>query len=560
MIQSKRAVIKIISVCIYMLSISVLQSQNSTVQVKKIDTLFNTWNQGKTPGASIAVIKNGIIIFKKAYGLGNIENNIPNTTSSLFNIASNSKQFTAFAALLLEEEGKLSLEDDIRKYIPELPDFGHKIKVKNLAQHTHGIRGVIYLLGMAGWNIEDVITKKDVFKLFTQQKELNFPPETDFLYNNSGYILLAEIIARVSGKPFHVYLRDHIFIPLEMKNTVVFEDNSKIINNLSYPYYFDGKSYKVAIRNSKDIVGPTGIRTSTEDLSKWLNNFENPKVGNKKMVARLITPAILKNGNTLSYALGQVVHSYKNRKVISHGGSDAGYKSQILRFPEEKLSIIVLTNNGSLNAEEKAYRIADLYLGNDVKSLKNEPNPKILSNLSITEEMLIKYEGKFQLQPGFVLEFNEKEGSLFITATGQGTLPLETLSETQFRIRRIDAIITFIKNKDGLVNTLSFDHNGTVNSAKRITYDIDKSILEKYAGVYYSKELNTYYELSIQDGQLIAGHQRQDTTKLTALEPTKFTGNTWFFGILDFIINKDNVTGFKVSSERVKNLWFEKRI
>ncbi|WP_299311723.1 serine hydrolase [uncultured Aquimarina sp.] len=560
MIQSKRAIIKIISVCIYMLSISVLQSQNSTVQVKKIDTLFNTWNQGKTPGASISVVRNGTVIFKKAYGLGNIENNIPNTTSSLFNIASNSKQFTAFAALLLEEEGKLSLEDDIRKYIPELPDFGYKIKVKNLAQHTHGIRGVIYLLGMAGWNIEDVITKKDVFKLFTQQKELNFPPETDFLYNNSGYILLAEIIARVSGKPFHVYLRDHIFIPLEMKNTVVFEDNSKIINNLSYPYYFDGKSYKVAIRNSKDIVGPTGIRTSTEDLSKWLNNFENPKVGNKKMVARLITPAILKNGNTLPYALGQVVHSYKNRKVISHGGSDAGYKSQILRFPEEKLSIIVLTNNGSLNAEKKAYRIADLYLGNDVKSLKNEPNPKILSNLSITEEMLTKYEGKFQLQPGFVLEFNEKEGSLFITATGQGTLPLETLSKTQFRIRRIDAIITFIKNKDGLVNTLSFDHNGTVNSAKRITYDIDKSILEKYAGVYYSKELNTYYELSIQDGQLIAGHQRQDTTKLTALEPTKFTGNTWFFGILDFIINKDNVTGFKVSSERVKNLWFEKRI
>ncbi|WP_299217213.1 serine hydrolase domain-containing protein [uncultured Aquimarina sp.] len=560
MTQSKRVGIKIISVCIYMLSIGTVQSQNSTVQVGKIDMLFNDWNQGETPGASVAVIKNGTIIFKKAYGLGNIENNIPNTTSSLFNIASNSKQFTAFAALLLEEEGKLSLEDDIRKYIPELPDFGYTIKVKNLAQHTHGIRGVIYLLGMAGWNIEDVITKKDVFKLFRQQRELNFPPETDFLYNNSGYILLAEIITRVSGKPFHMYLRDHIFMPLEMRNTITLEDNSKIINNISYPYYYDGKSYKVAIRNSKDIVGPTGIRTSTEDLTKWLKNFENPKVGNRKMMTKLITPTILKNGDTLSYALGQVVHSYKNHKVISHGGSDAGYKSQILRFPEEKLSIIVLTNNGSLNAEEKAYRIADLYLNNDMKSLKTGPNPKVLSTPAITEETLTKYEGKFQLQPGFVLEFNQKEGSLFITATGQGTLPLEIISETQFRIRRIDAIITFIKDKDGVVNIVSFDHNGTVNSAKRITYDIDKSILEKYAGTYYSEELNTSYKLSIQNGQLIASHQRQDNTKLTALERTKFTGNTWFFGILDFIIHEDDVTGFKVSSERVKNLWFEKRI
>ncbi|WP_298540134.1 serine hydrolase domain-containing protein [uncultured Aquimarina sp.] len=560
MIQSKRVVIKIISVCIYVLSISVAKSQNSTVVEEKIDALFNDWKQGETPGASVLVIKNRAVIFKKAYGLGNIENNIPNTTSSLFNIASNSKQFTAFAALLLEEEGKLSLEDDVRKYIPELPDFGYTIKVKNLAQHTHGIRGVIYLLGMAGWNIEDVITKKDIFELFKQQKELNFLPETDFLYNNSGYILLAEIIARVSGKPFHAYLRDHIFMPLEMRNTVVFEDNSKIIKNLSYPYYFDGKSYKVAIRNSKDIVGPSGIRTSTEDLSKWLLNFENLKVGNERIINRLITPTVLKNGDTLSYALGQVIHSYKNQKVISHGGSDAGYKSQILRFPHEKLSIIVLTNNGSLNAEEKAYRIADLYLSNDMKSLKKVSNQKVLSTSPITEEMLTKYEGKFELQPGFILEFNQKEGGLFITATGQGTLPLETISNTEFRIRRIDALITFVEDKDGTVNTLSFDHNGTVNSAKRITYDIDKSILEKYTGTYYSEELNTSYKLSIQDGQLIASHQRQDNTKLTALEPTKFTGNTWFFGILDFIIQKDNVKGFKVSSERVKNLWFEKKI
>ncbi|MBW1296406.1 serine hydrolase domain-containing protein [Aquimarina litoralis] len=526
---------------------------------QEINHLFKSWDIDDTPGATVAIIKNNTIVFKGVYGFANLEFGIRNTPSTLFNIASNSKQFTAYALLNLVEEGKVALDDDIRKYIPELPDFGKTIKVKTLAQHTHGIRGITYLLGMAGWNIEDVISRKNVLTLLSQQKELNFTPETDFSYNNSGYMLLAELIERASGKPFHQYLNEIIFLPLEMKNTVLFENNEKIIPNLASPYFFDGKSYKKGIRNSKDIVGNTGIRTSIEDLSKWVINFERLKIGSKKLFDKLANTVILKNGDTLSYAFGQRVSRYKGRKVISHGGADAGYRSQILRFPDEKLSIIVLTNDGSLNADEKAYTIADIYLDNKQtfggrKSIDTIQKP----SRAVAKETLKRYVGKFELQPGFIMEFNEKEEQLYITATGQGTLPLETINEKQFQIRRISATITFVKNKNGDFDTLIFNHNGQNSRGKRIKYHVDNSKLQEYTGFYYSPELRTTYELILENGNLIAKHQRQEKTTLSPLDHHKFSGDTWFFGTLLFEEKDNKIKGFIATTDRVENLVFNK--
>lgn len=526
------------------------------VTAQEIHHLFKPWNTDNTPGAAVAIIEDDSIIFKGAYGSANLEFGIKNSPSTLFNIASNSKQFTAYALLHLVEEGKLGLDDDIRTYLPELPDFGEVIKIKTLAQHTHGIRGVTYLLGMAGWNIEDVISRKNVLKLLCQQKELNFTPETDFSYNNSGYMLLAEIIEKVSEKPFHEYLNEIIFTPLEMKHSVLFEDNQKIIPNLANPYFFDGSAYKKGIRNAKDIVGNTGIRTNIEDLCKWVINFEKKKIGSKKLFAKLAQTAILKNGDTLDYAFGQRVSQYHGRKVISHGGADAGYRSQVLRFPDHNLAIIVLANDGSLNADEKAYAIADLYL--DIKKIADPLKAVQQSSKEVPTETLKKYEGKFELQPGFILEFDEQDGQLYITATGQGTLPLETINDSQFRIRRISAMITFIESGLGHFNKLIFDHNGQKSIGKRVQYQMDLSQLEKYTGVYYSPELRASYELVIENEMLLAKHQRQEITGLSPLSDQKFSGNTWFFGALEFDIEEGRVIGFSASADRVHNLRFNK--
>ncbi len=557
--------IQSIAIVLFVIQSVMLHAQDKNDSAINIDTeqqinnLFETWNTNKTPGAAVAIIKDGKILFKKAYGLANLEFGIKNSPSTLFNIASNSKQFTAYALLHLVEEGKVDLGDDIRKYIPELPDLGETIKVKTLMQHTHGIRGITYLLGMAGWNIEDVISREVVLKILSQQKELNFSPETDFSYNNSGYMLLAELIERVSEKPFHRYLDEIIFTPLEMKSTVLFEDYQKVIPDLASPYFFDGMGYKKGIRNSKDIVGNTGIRTNIEDLSKWIINFDKGKVGNQALFNTLAKPGILKNGDTIGYSCGQIVSMHKGRQVVGHGGADAGYRSQILRFPDDQVAVIVLTNDGSLNADEKAYAIADIYLDGEkmAKPLKTKTNDSKSTRI-VAKGTLKKYEGKFELQPGFIMEFNEKEENLYITATGQGTFPLETLNEKQFQIRRISAIITFIEGDNGNFDTLTFTHNGQNTLGKRIQYKLDSATLEKYTGIYYSPELHTSYELSVENGVLIAKHQRQESTRLSPLGKNRFSGNTWFFGTFEFELQEDMVKGFRVSADRVRNLRFNK--
>ena len=332
---------------------------------KKIDNLFSKWVSEKSPGASVALVKNSQIVFANSYGFASLEFNIKNTPQTLFNINSNSKQFTTYALMTLVNQGLISLDDDIRKHIPELPDFGSKITVRNLAQHTHGIRGITPLLGMAGWSVEDLVSREDVLKLLSQQKELDFTPGTNFSYNNTGYMLLAEIVERVSGESFHTYVDKVIFTPMGMEDTQLLEDYEKVLLNMSSPYYYDGTTYKKAVRNFKDIVGNTGIRTNVVDLSKWLINFESLAKSKNDIGKQLLEPTILTSGNTLDYCLGLKKGKHNGRTVIRHGGADIGFRSQVLRFPEEGVAVIVLSNNGSLNADQMAHDIADIYFDDE---------------------------------------------------------------------------------------------------------------------------------------------------------------------------------------------------
>ena len=222
---------------------SLLFSLNSFAQTTvtdeleiKIDSIFKNFNDINKPGATLAVVKNQKIVFKKGYGSANLEYGIPNSPSTIFHIASVSKQFTVFSILLLEKEGKLSFDDDIRKFIPEVPDFGQKITLRHLASHTSGMRDQWTLLRMAGWRMDDVITKEHILKLVSQQKELNFKPGEAYMYCNTGFTLLAEVVARISGKPFAEFTEERIFKPLNMNNTLFYDDHEKILKNRGYSY------------------------------------------------------------------------------------------------------------------------------------------------------------------------------------------------------------------------------------------------------------------------------------------------------------------------------------
>ncbi len=203
---------------------------------RRVDEIFRQWDKPATPGASVAIVQGGKLLYQKGYGIAHLEYDIPIAPDTIFHVASVSKQFTAMSIVLLEQDGKLSIDDDVHKYLPELPDYGHTIAIRNLLQHTSGIRDQWQTLGLAGWQLDDVITQKQILRMLFRQRELNFTPGSRYLYSNSGFTLLAEIVARVSGKPFPQFAEERIFHPLGMTRTHVHDDHQRIVHDRAYSY------------------------------------------------------------------------------------------------------------------------------------------------------------------------------------------------------------------------------------------------------------------------------------------------------------------------------------
>ena len=526
---------------------------------KKIAQLFCNYAHNDSPGAAIAVIRNGEIQYEKGFGMANLEYDIPITPSTIFHIASVSKQFTAFAILLLEKEGKLSLDDDIRMYIPEVPDFGKKITLRNLANHTSGLRDQWNLLALAGWRLDDVITTEHILKLVSKQKELNFNPGDEFVYCNTGYTLLAEVVARVSGKSFQEFTEEHIFKPLQMTNTLFYVDHEGIVKNRAYSYKRDKDCYKKSVLNYAN-AGATSLFTTVEDLSLWALNFENPVVGNQDIFSKMIQKAVLNTCDTVDYGLGLGVGKYKGLNLISHSGGDAGYRTFLGRFPDQNFSVIVFSNHASCDPGTLALKVADIYLKDELKTEEKAAKKKPEENLlAISKDTLNAYTGHFELQPGFVITITEENGVLFGQATGQQKFEMKAESSTDFIIVGVDAKITFHRDSDNLVNLLRL-HQGGIFDVRRITPVNQSSVkLVEYTGQFHSDELSTDYTFIIRNDTLIATHARLGDIKMTPAKADIFTGNSWFFGQTEFIRDKNqSVIGCKVSSGRVKNVWFKK--
>lgn len=325
--------------------------------------------KAESPGVSIAVQQNGKIIYSEGFGYANLEYDIKNTPTTVFHIASVSKQFTAFAIAMLADQGKLSLDDDIRKYLPEMPDFGHVITINHLVHHTSGLRDQWNLLMMAGWRLDDVITQKQIMRVISRQKELNFKPGDEMVYCNTGFTLMAEIVSRVTGESFADWTKKNIFDPLGMKNTLFYDDHEKIVKNRAYSYYASPAGFKKSVLSYAN-AGATSLFTTVEDLSLWAINFEKMTVGNQDVMNRMSQRFVLNNGDTITYAFGQGITKYKGLNTASHGGGDAGYRTFLLRFPDQHFSVSVFSNLASFNPGKLSYDIAELYLGNEMKEEK----------------------------------------------------------------------------------------------------------------------------------------------------------------------------------------------
>jgi CubicO group peptidase (beta-lactamase class C family) len=544
--------ITVISLLWVALFVSCQMKSTTQKSSAKIDSLFHYLEQPNSPGAAIAVIKNGKVIFEKGYGNANLEYDIPITPSSIFHIASESKQYTAFCIVLLAKEGKLGLDDDIRKYLPYVPDFGKTITIRQLINHTSGLRDQWQLLAIGGESIDDVIKQEHIIKLIENQKDLNFEPGSRFLYCNTGYTLLAEIVKKVSGKSLREFADERIFKPLGMLNTHFHDDNTEIVKGRTYSYDSIGANKYANNPLNYSTVGATSLFTTVEDEVKWLNNYETGQVGGKDAIQQMFQQAVLNNGTKLGYAFALSIDSIKGYQRIGHGGADAGYRTYTVRFPEENLGIAVFTNCSKFNASDMAMKVADVYLPK--RDIKEKPSQKI--KVDSTLYRLLK--GSYYSLEGHQIELKDSSG-LYIKFDSAPEL-LVPLADTIYRFKNHRAKIIFPKNwLNGVTN-----FNLKTKWLDAVFYRFEKPTLtetqlEKYCGTYVSDELDVKYQILSEKGKLVLRHRKYPDINLKPITANQFlTPLEWMTNILFNRNEKGEITGFEVNCDRVLHLKFNK--
>lgn len=519
--------------------------------IQKVDSLLSEYPISNGPGISVAVIKDGKAIFKRHKGYANLEHRILITDSTKFVVGSIAKQFTAFAILLLENEGLLSIDNSITNYLPELNHLPHKVTIKQLMNHTSGFRDNTNLNNLKGRTDEDLIGQEEVVALLLRQKSLNFTPGSRFQYCNSGYILLAEIVKRVSGISFSQFTQEKIFKPLKMHQSVFLDDPTLMLTNKadSYIKQKDGFHY---IPLNRSVVGSTGLYTTIHDLGLWANNFENQTIGNKTIFQKMKTKSSLNTGEIIPYALGQELKNHKGLDVIFHGGGDAGFRSYLLRVPSHKLTVAISGNFESFNPLNISYGLVDIFLSKKIQKKKKKEVPVYKT------KDLKKFEGDYKIFNGFYITIEAKSDTLYFKNYGsEEKLKLPTIGENEFLFPYIHHS-KFRFTKDGLVWHLSdFYYPGKKVFLNPPKYE--EINISEYTGVYRSAEVETSYTLITEDNQIKMTHNYNPDLLLEPISKDVFRTNQAYMGEIEFTRNEaGKINGCKVSAQKAYNIFLNK--
>jgi len=496
----------------------------------KVDKIFSEWDKPDSPGCALAIIRDGKIVYERGYGIANLDSKAPITSTTLFDIGSISKQFTAACVLLLAESGKISLDDNIRKYIPEFPDYGNTITIKHLIYHTSGIRDYPWLMVLARMPFDDIDKdkKQEIINLISRQSKLYFKPGDDYYYSNSNYFLLGAIVERVTGMSLGEYAEKYIFEPLGMKNTFIYEDPSKAVENKAIGYVQQDPNGEYIIKPDRIFFGDGGVNTNVEDLFKWDQNFYENRIGGPNFNNTMMTCGKLNNGHNIKYAFGLEVDEYRGLKTVSFGGYTEGFVTHILRFPDQKFTVICLANLGTMHPNELSMNVADLYLADQLKPIKpNEPQPEPVKRTEITLDPKIydAYAGSYRFDFGLLMNITKENDRLMVQAGKQPKIELFPESETNFFLKITDAQISFNKDENGKVTSLILHQMGQDMTAKRVGLDeaITPERLVEFTGDYYNDELQVTYSVILDKDQIFVRVPRASDDPLQHIDGDKFT-------------------------------------
>ncbi|MBW6537559.1 MAG: beta-lactamase family protein [Mariniphaga sp.] len=527
---------------------------------KDIDSLFFEWNNPNTPGCALGIIKDGELIYAKGYGLANMEYDIPNAPSSVFRIGSTSKQFTAACIILLAEQGKLNLNDNLKGFFPDFPDYAEEITLRHLLNHTSGIRDYLQLAYLKGLGDDDYYTDDNVMEWLVNQSDLNFKPGEEYLYSNSGYWLLGQIVKKVSGMNMADFAMKEIFEPLEMSSTHFHNDHTRIVKNRATGYaIIENGNFKISM-TTLGMIGDGGIFTTINDIKKWDDAFYSSNVLSKTFWEEMTKQGVLNNGDIIAYASGLMIGEYNGLKTIRHGGAFVGYRADILRFPEEQLTIVLFANRSDANPTLKANQVADVLLKGRFSETSKPENDKSVNTIPAEEFQINQLTGNYEIQPGIILNLTIKNDSLnvFQTWNKRSFNVVKTCGNTFQIPGENDLSFTFSHLIEGHTQTLSILYGGRETKAERKKeVDVSGIELNNYSGSFYSQELNVNYNFKFEDGILKAKIENKQTVlDCTIIDMDEFATG---FGLIRFQRTGGIISGFELDAGRVKNLKFEKK-
>lgn len=547
------------------MSVFSMYAQDTIPQQTKIDAIFSKWNKPNSPGGSVGIIKDGKLIFTKGYGIANLDYNIPNGPETVFKIASTSKQFTAASIILLSQQGKLSLDDKLSTFFPKFPSYANDISIQHLLNHTSGIRDYIILARLSGLNVNDYYTNKTVEKLLMNQQELNFNPGEEFLYSNSGYWLLGQIVEKVSGESLAVFAKKNIFDPLEMKDSRFHDNFIEVVKNRAIGYKSDRKGEFYQYMTTLDMVGDGGLITTINDLAKWDASFYDTFLFNKDFWNQMLQLGTLNNGKKIPYASGLATRNYKGIEVIHHSGSFVGYRTQFIRFAKAKFSVIVLANRTDTDPSKMAYKIADLFLKDQYKSNNTKRTEKNTSKKSskktvfvtLSEKELKVFEGNYwDHKNKSSRKLVVRDGMLnYVRSNGKAT-KMRPIAKNKFKMigPKVPVILTVNAQANNFSIKLPNATLTTFEAYKPIT-TYSKDDLNTYAGNYYSAELDVVYSLKIKNSRVFLFVKDDSVGEVTPIKKNLLNIN----GRQLFEFNEAR-NEFRLSMlGRVKNIKFVKK-
>ena len=515
----------------------------------QVDRIFERWDSVDSPGCAVGVAQHGLVVLSRAYGMADLEHNVPNTPSTIFEGGSLSKQFTAAAIMLLVLDGKLSLDDDVRKYVPEVPDYGVTITLRHLLTHTSGLRDWGSVAEISGWGRQNrTHTHAHVLDIVSRQSALNFPPGQEYSYCNTGYNLLAIIVGRVSGMSFAEFSRQRIFQPLGLANTQWRDDYTRIVPGRSTAYEVRDSNVSI-MRPIEDVHGNGGILTTVGDLLIWNEALTDGRLGGPEFLRMMHDRARLNDGRRISYAAGLVVQPFAGVPSITHTGSTSGYRAFLGRYPEQGLSVAMLCNASNVSTSGAGGLIAQVFLGDAVQ------DPVMPEAVRLSEQELSRLAGPYRYtQTGDPMRLVLEDGELQM----DGRVTLVPLSRTEFQVGLGDRRFVFQVDGGGrpsiLVRSGEFE-DGTYEPVDE--FHPTAADLHAYEGEYYSHDAETLFAVVVENDSLMVRRRPDATFRLSPVYRDGFTA-AWL-GLIRF--ERDaagNVIELRLRQSRVYDMRFER--